>query len=91
MYPFAIGNQRSLSVSKAPEVGVAGYAIPLYEPDTQGKWIVPQDSRKVKTTGGSPLLSQIVQRNKWDEASQANWDEAFFKIMNGVRDENDIK
>lgn len=91
MYPFAIGNQRQLNVSKAPEVGVGGYAIPLYEPDKNGKWIVPKESRKVKTTGGSPLLSQIVQRNKWDEDSQKNWDEAFFKMMNGVRDEDDIK
>lgn len=91
MYPFAIGNQRQLSVSKAPDVGVSSYAIPLYEPDANGKWIVPKESRKVKTTGGSPLLSQIVARNKWDEASQQNWDEAFYRLMEGVRDEDDIR
>lgn len=91
MYPFAIGNQRQLNVGKAPDVGVNGYAIPLYEPDKNGRWIVPKESRKVKTTGGSPLLSQIVQRNKWDKASQQNWDDAFFTMMAGVRDEDDIK
>lgn len=91
MYPFAIANNKSLSISKAPEVGVSGYAIPLYEPDANGRWIVPKDSRKVKTTGGSPLLSQVVQKNNWDEASQKNWDNAFFSIMAGVKDQDDIK
>jgi hypothetical protein len=90
-YPFALGNTRQLNVSKAPNVGVSGYVIPLYEPDKDGKWIVPQESRKVKTTGGSPLLSQVTQRNKWDEATRANWDQAFFKIMKQVKDQNDIK
>ncbi len=91
MFPFAIGNQRQLNVSKVPEIGVGGYAIPLYQPDSSGRWVIPQASRKQKTTGGSPLLSQITQRSNWSDESLQNWDAAFFKIMAGVRDQDDIK
>ncbi len=91
MFPFAIGNQRQLTVSKVPELGVGGYAIPLYQPDSSGRWVIPQASRKQKTTGGSPLLSQITQRSNWSDESLQNWDAAFFKIMAGVRDQDDIK
>jgi hypothetical protein len=91
MFPFAIGNQRQLNVSKVPEIGVGGYAIPLYQPDSSGRWVIPQASRKQKTTGGSPLLSQITQRSNWSDESLQNWDAAFFKIMAGIRDQDDIK
>jgi hypothetical protein len=88
-FPFAIGNTQPLKVGEAPEIGKFSYAIPLYEPNEKGQWVIPKESRKVKTTGGSPTLSQIINRNKWDEDTQANWDNSYFTLMSKVVDELD--
>jgi hypothetical protein len=63
----------------------------LYEPDANGNFIIPQDIRQAKNGKGSPLLSQIITRGKWDEESQSNWNKSFFSMMGGVKDQNDIK
>lgn len=91
MLPFALGNNQPIRIGTAPEVGQTGYAIPLYEPDAQGRWIIPQEMRKIKTTGGSPLLSKIIERNKWTKETKANWDVTFYELMKQVVDENDVK
>jgi len=88
-FPFAVGNTQPLKIGTAPEIGKFSYAIPLYEPNANGQWVIPKEYRKIKTTGGSPTLSQITSRNKWDEATQVNWDNAYFDLMSKVVDEVD--
>jgi hypothetical protein len=88
-FPFAVGNTQPLRIGTAPEIGKFSYAIPLYEPNANGQWVIPKEYRKIKTTGGSPTLSQITSRNKWDEQTQVNWDNAYFDLMSKVVDEVD--
>jgi hypothetical protein len=90
-YPFAIGNTQPIKIGTAPDIGKFSYAIPLYEPNAKGEWVIPKESRRVKTNGGSPTLSQIINRNSWNEETQANWDATFFNMMAKVVDENDAK
>jgi hypothetical protein len=89
MMPFAIGTSKSLEIGTLPDVGKRTYAIPLYEPNEEGKFVIPNDIRQAKTIKGSPLLDQIVQRNKWDEMSLSNWTSSYLDVMKGVVDQND--
>ena len=91
MYPFALAVDKPLEIGVMPDLSKAAYAIPLYEPDANGNFIIPQDIRQAKNGKGSPLLSQIITRGKWDEESQSNWNKSFFSMMGGVKDQNDIK
>ena len=90
MLPFAIGNTQSFSSPSIPEFGKTGYLIPLFEPDANGRWVVPKDARQKKTVRGSRLLSAITSRSNWDKETQANWDEAYFTFMQAVQDQNDV-
>lgn len=91
MYPFALAVDKPLEVGVMPDLSKAAYAIPLYEPDAEGNFVIATDMRRSKNGKGSPLLNQIISRGKWDEASLANWNTAFFNMMGGVKDQNDIK
>ncbi len=91
MYPFAIAVDKPLEIGVMPDLSKAAYAIPLYEPDAGGNFVIPADVRSSKNGKGSPLLNQIINKSKWDEESLANWTKAFFNMMKGVKDQNDIK
>lgn len=91
MYPFALAVDKPLEIGVMPDLSKAAYAIPLYEPDANGNFIISSDVRQAKNGKGSPLLSQIITRGKWDEESQTNWNKSFFTMMGGVKDQNDVK
>jgi len=89
MYPFAFGNLQELSVAAVPQLGAETYIIPLFEPDRSGRWVVPNVARNGSSKKGSLILSQITKRD-WDPQTQKNWNKAFFEMMGGVVDQNDV-
>ena len=89
LYPFAIGTEKTLEIGTLPSIGKKTYAIPLFEPNEEGKFVIPKDIRQARTIKGSPLLNQVVNRNKWDDASLNNWTSAYLDLMAGVIDEDD--
>lgn len=91
MLPFALAVAKPLQIGVMPDISKATYALPLYEPNEKGEWVIDAETRKAKNGKGSPTLSQIIQRNKWDEQSLNNWTTSYFGVMEGVVDENDLK
>lgn len=90
MLPFAIGTGKSLEIGQLPDVSKRTYALPLFEPGADNRFVVDQSIRNAKTVKGSPLLDQIIQRNKWDDMTLANWTISYLNMMKEIRDENDL-
>jgi hypothetical protein len=91
MYPFALAVDKPLEIGVMPDLSKAAYAIPLYEPDANGNFVISTEVRRSKNGKGSPLLNQVISRGKWDDESLANWNVTFFNMMKGVKDQNDLK
>jgi hypothetical protein len=91
MYPFALAVDKPLEIGVMPDLSKAAYAIPLYEPDADGNFVISTEVRRSKNGKGSPLLNQVISRGKWDDESLANWNVTFFNMMKGVKDQNDLK
>jgi hypothetical protein len=89
MYPFALVTAKPLNVGELTDISKTTYAVPLYDPDPNGNFVIPSQVRNAKTIRNSPLLDKIIQRNKWDEKTLTNWTQSYLGAMKTVKDEND--